>query len=119
MSLGIVTVLLAFLFKVLPNAVHRWKDVWVGALVTAFLFSIGKLAIGLYLGRSSTSSSYGAAGAFIVLLVWIYYSAQILFLGAEFTALYANRRAERARQLKNGPEPVGGSDNGERGGDRK
>ncbi len=106
--LGIVTLLMAFLFKVLPHAKIRWKDVWVGALVTGFLFSIGKLAIGLYLGKSSTSSSYGAAGAFVVLLIWIYYSAQILFFGAEFTALYATRYGEHVRPLERAPEPEAG-----------
>jgi len=89
--LCIVTLLMAFLFKVLPAAQIRWREVWVGAFVTALLFNIGKLGIGLYLGRSSTSSSYGAAGAFVVLLLWVYYSAQIIFLGAEFTAVLAKR----------------------------
>jgi membrane protein len=92
--LAILTMLIAFLFKVLPGVKIHWKQVWIGALITAFLFSIGKLAIGLYLGRSSTSSSYGAAGAFVVLLLWIYYSAQILFVGAEVTVLLAKRAGD-------------------------
>lgn len=89
--LAIVTLLMAFLFKVLPDVRIRWKEVWLGAFVTALLFSIGKLGIGLYLGRSSTSSSYGAAGAFVILLLWIYYSAQIMLIGAEFTVVLARR----------------------------
>jgi membrane protein len=94
--LGIVTLLMAFLFRVIPNAVTPWKAVWTGSFVTALLFAIGKLAVGLYLGRSSTSSSYGAAGAFVVLLLWIYYSAQIFLLGAELTALLACRDGYRS-----------------------
>jgi membrane protein len=90
--LGIITLLMALIFKLLPDAEIRWKDVWAGAVVTSALFSVGKLLIGLYLGRSSTSSSYGAAASFVVLLIWIYYSAQILLFGAEFTAVYARRR---------------------------
>ncbi len=68
-----------------------WKDVWVGAAVTSLLFTVGKQLIGLYLGQSSVASSYGAAGSLIVLLLWVYYSAQIMFLGAEFTQVYATR----------------------------
>ena len=90
--LGIVTLLMAFLFKVLPRATVKWRDIWLGALATAFLFGIGKFAIGLYLGRGGTSSSYGAAAGFVVLLMWIYYSAQIFLFGAQFTALWASRR---------------------------
>jgi membrane protein len=89
--LGILTLLVALLFKLLTKAAIPWRDLWLGALFTAFLFSVGKSAIGLYLGRSSTSSSYGAAAGFVVLLVWIYYSAQIFFFGAQFTALRAGR----------------------------
>jgi membrane protein len=92
--LGIVTLLVALLFKLLPRATTKWRDLWLGALLTAFLFSIGKFAIGVYLGRGSTSSSYGAAAGFVVLILWIYYSAQIFFLGAQFTALRAGRRGK-------------------------
>jgi|WetSurMetagenome_2_1015567.scaffolds.fasta_scaffold634520_2 membrane protein len=74
--LAVITLLAVFLFRVLPASKKSWKAIWLGSFVTALLFSVGKLAIGLYLGRSSTSSSYGAAGAFIVLLLWIYYSAR-------------------------------------------
>lgn len=84
------TVLFALIYKLLPAAKIAMSDVWVGALITALLFSIGKFLIGLYLGRSAISSSFGAAGTFIVLMVWIYYSAQIFLLGAEFTYIYAS-----------------------------
>jgi membrane protein len=85
------------MFKYLPDA-HppvAWKDIWVGAFTTAALFTLGKYAIGLYLGRSSVASAYGAAGSFVVLLVWVYYSAQILFFGAELTQVYARRHGSR------------------------
>jgi membrane protein len=87
----VVTVLFALIFKFLPDAKVAWRDVWVGALMTAILFTIGKMLIGLYLGKSAVGSSYGAAGSLVVLLVWIYYSAQILFFGAELTQAYAKR----------------------------
>lgn len=90
-SFGIITVLFALVFKVVPDVKIAWRDVWVGAVVTAFLFTVGKFAIGLYLGNSAPGSTYGAAGSLIVLLLWVYYSAQILFLGAEFTQVYANK----------------------------
>ncbi|MBA3496690.1 MAG: YihY/virulence factor BrkB family protein [Gemmatimonadales bacterium] len=87
-SLGVVTLLFAMVYKVLPDVQLRWRDVWVGALVTAGFFSIGKQLIGLYLGTSSVASSYGAAGSIVVLLVWVYYSAQVVLVGAEFTRYY-------------------------------
>lgn len=90
-SLAVTSLLFALIFKVLPDAYVRWRDVWVGSVVTALLFSLGRFLIGLYLGRSSVSSAYGAAGSLVVILLWIYYSAQILFLGAEFTQVYANK----------------------------
>lgn len=89
LSFGIVTVIFALMFKILPDVQIAWRDVWHGALLTSFLFSIGKGAIGLYLGHSGIASGYGAAGSIIMLLLWIYYSAQILFFGAEFTKIYA------------------------------
>ena len=89
-SIGVITVFFALIFKVLPDANVAWRDVWVGAFVTALLFSIGKTLIGLYLGSSAVASSFGAAGSLVLLLLWIYYSAQILFFGAEFTQVYAN-----------------------------
>lgn len=90
--LVVLTPIIALLFKVLPQTTVRWRDLWLGSAFTAFLFSIGKLGIGLYLGLSATSSSFGAAGAFVVLLLWIYYSALILLLGAEFIWLHSMHR---------------------------
>jgi len=87
-SLGVITLLFAMIYKVLPDVKLAWSDVWVGGLVTAGLFTVGKSLIGLYLGTSGFSSSYGAAGSVVVLLVWVYYSSQIILLGAEFTREY-------------------------------
>lgn len=94
-SLGLLTVLFAMTFKLLPDVKMAWSDVWLGGFITAVLFVIGKFAIGLYLGHSSMASSYGVAGSFVVLLVWVYYSAQILFFGAELTQVYANKFGSR------------------------
>ncbi|HWO02449.1 MAG TPA: YihY/virulence factor BrkB family protein, partial [Blastocatellia bacterium] len=91
-SFGVVTLMFAMIFKLLPDVRIAWNDVWIGAAATSLLFTIGKALIGLYLGRSSIASAYGAAGSLVILLVWIYYSAQILFLGAEFTQVYAKRQ---------------------------
>jgi len=91
LSLAIITLLFAMIFKFLPDAKIAWRDVWIGAFLTALLFTVGRFALGLYLGKSSVASSYGAAGSLIVLLLWVYYSSQILFFGAEFTQVYANR----------------------------
>lgn len=90
-SFAVVTLLFAIIFKVLPDVKVAWRDVWIGALATALLFNIGKFLIGQYLARSSTASIFGAAGSLILILLWIYYSSQILFFGAEFTQVYANR----------------------------
>jgi membrane protein len=90
-SVGVITVLFALIFKFLPDAEIAWRDVWLGAFVTALLFSLGKFLIGLYLGNSAIASSFGAAGSLVLLLLWIYYSAQILLFGAEFTQVYANQ----------------------------
>lgn len=89
LSLLVTAFLFAVIYKMLPEAPLSWRDVWVGAVVTAGLFDLGKHAIGLYLGKSGVASSFGAAGSLIALLLWIYYSAQIFFLGAEFTRQYA------------------------------
>ncbi|MEP7072228.1 MAG: YihY/virulence factor BrkB family protein, partial [Verrucomicrobiota bacterium] len=88
-DLGVVVLLFAIIFKFLPDAKIQWRDVWVGALLTAVFFAAGKWALGLYLGSGSASSAYGAASSLITLLLWIYYSAQILLFGAEFTQVYA------------------------------
>jgi membrane protein len=95
LSFAVITLLFAMIFKVLPDTEVAWGDVWIGAGVTALLFTIGKMLIGLYLGKSSITSAYGAAGSLVVILVWVYYSAQILLLGAEFTHVYANQRGSR------------------------
>lgn len=97
-SLGVITVLFALMYKILPRVRIDWRDVWIGAFVTALLFTLGKLVVGLYLGRSDVASSYGAAGSLVVLLVWVYYSAQIFLLGAEFTWVYAHRFGSRRGQ---------------------
>jgi membrane protein len=91
-SFGLVTLLFAMIYKVLPNLHIAWGDVLVGAVATAVLFMAGKLLIELYLGYSSIASVYGAAGSLVILLMWVYYSAQILYVGAEFTKVYAQRR---------------------------
>jgi len=90
-SLAVIACLFAVIYKMLPDAPLSWRDVWIGAVFTAGLFSIGKYAIGLYLGSSGVASSFGAAGSLVALLLWIYYSAQIFFFGAEFTHQFALR----------------------------
>ena len=105
-SIGVTTVLFALVYKVLPDVDLDWPDVWIGALMTSVLFAVGKTVIGLYIGHSSTASSYGAAGSVVVLLLWVYYSAQVVLLGAELTrAFTASRRgapkpAEYAKREK-------------------
>jgi len=101
LSFVVVSALFAMMFKFLPDVELDWKDVGIGAVVTAVLFTIGKYLIGLYLGNSSVSSSYGAAGSIVVLLVWIYYTSQILLFGAEFTQVYAERFGVRISPSKN------------------
>jgi membrane protein len=96
-SLGFITVLFALMYKYLPDVKIRWKDVWVGAIITALLFSLGKYLIGLYLGQGSLGSTYGAAGSLIVFLAWVFYSAQILLFGAELTKVYARRYGRQIR----------------------
>jgi membrane protein len=97
LSVGVVTILFAAIYKFLPDVTVAWRDVWIGAAATALLFTIGEFLVALYLGRSTVGSPYGAAGSLVVLLVWVYYSAQILFLGAEFTKVYAKHYGRRAR----------------------
>jgi membrane protein len=104
-SLVIVTLLFAMMFKMLPDVKVAWNDVWIGAAVTAVLFTVGKILIGLYLGKSTVGSAYGPAGAVIVMIVWVYYSAQILFFGAEFTQVYANRYGSKVVPAENA-EPL-------------
>ncbi len=100
LSLVLITLLFALIFKVVPDAKIAWRDVWIGAAITALLFSLGKFVIGLYLGKSTVASTFGAAASLAILLVWIYYSAQILFLGAEFTQVYATRFGSRIRPAR-------------------
>jgi membrane protein len=95
-SFVIVTLIFAMIYKSLPRVRIDWRDVWIGATVTALLFTVGKLLIGFYLGRTSIASAFGAAGSLVVLLVWVYYSAQIFLLGAEFTWVYTHRHGSRA-----------------------
>jgi len=94
-SLLMITALFALIFKVLPDARMDWRDVWLGAAVTALLFTVGKTLIALYLGRTGRTSVYGAAASLVVLLLWVYYSAQILLVGAEFTEVYSRRHGSR------------------------
>lgn len=94
-SLAVVTVLFAAIFRVLPDLKIEWHDVWLGAAFTSVLFVLGKFALGMYLGRSAVGSTYGAAGSLVVLLLWVYYSAQILLFGAEFTQVYARSHGSR------------------------
>jgi membrane protein len=104
-STAVITLLFAMMFKFVPDVKMAWSDVWLGAAVTAVLFMLGKIGIGLYLGHSAMASSYGVAGSFVVLLVWVYYAAQILFFGAELTQVYANRYGSRIRPAEHA-EPV-------------
>src|SRR5882762_6040580 len=90
-DLAVVILLFAIIFKFLPDAKIQWRDVWIGAAITAIFFAIGKWALGLYLGSGSAASAYGAASSLITLLLWVYYSSQILLFGAEFTQVYACR----------------------------
>jgi len=103
-SLVMITVLFAMIFKFLPDAKVAWRDVWVGAAFTSILFVAGKYLIGLYLGRSSLGSVYGAAGSVVVLIVWAYYAAQIFFFGAELTQAFARRHGSRSEAPAAGPD---------------
>jgi membrane protein len=100
-SLGVTTVLFALIYKVVPDVNIRWRDVWVGATATAVLFTLGKFLIGLYVGRSTVASPFGAAGSVVALVVWIYYSAQILFVGAELTQVYARQHGSKIEPTEN------------------
>ena len=112
-SFGFVTLLFALIYKYVPDVEIEWRDVWVGAALTAILFTVGKYLIGLYIGTSGVSSTFGAAGSLITILVWVYYSSLIFFLGAEFTRVYATQYgsgvapAENARQMDAAPQSAG------------
>ncbi|SDP37970.1 membrane protein [Ralstonia sp. 25mfcol4.1] len=111
LSFVLVTVVFAMIYKIMPHAAVKWPDVWLGAVVTSVLFTVGKLLIGLYIGKTGVATGYGAAGSLVVVLVWVYYSAQIFLLGAEFTWLYANRfgslRARPASRERQAPKRHG------------
>lgn len=94
-SLGLITLLFAMIFKFIPDIEIKWRNVWLGAAITAILFTIGKTVIGIYLGQAEVGSTFGAAGSLAVLMIWIYYSSQILFLGAEFTQVFTKRSGVR------------------------
>ncbi len=100
-SLGGITLLFALIYKVLPDRKVRWADVWLGAVVTSLLFNLGKLGLALYLAKGGVATSYGAAGSFAALFIWVYYSSLILFLGAVFTYVYSRHRAE----VEHRPQP--------------
>jgi membrane protein len=100
-GLGVATVLFGLTFKVVPDVKVAWRDVWVGGLVTALAFSLGRIALSWYVGRAATVSPFGAAGSLVALIIWVYYSAQILFFGAEFTQVYAVRRGARIEPTPN------------------
>jgi len=102
-SFGLMTAMFALIYRFIPRVHVAWRDVWIGAAVTSLLFAIGKFAIGLYLGKSSVASSFGAAGSLVVLMVWVYYSAQIFLFGAEFTWVYAHAYGSRRGQAR--PQP--------------
>jgi membrane protein len=98
--------LLALIYKLLPNAKIAWRDIWMGALLTAFLFTLGKYLIGLYLGQSSATSVLGAGGSLVILLVWVYYSSQIVLFGAEFTHVYSNYRKAHSAPERSMQSPI-------------
>jgi membrane protein len=99
-SFAVITLLFALIFKILPDVRIAWKDVWIGAVMTTVLFVLGKFLLGLYLGTTGVASTYGAAGSVVVILIWVYYSAQILFFGAEFTQVYASRFGRGLRPVQ-------------------
>jgi membrane protein len=101
-AFGLTTTIFAMIYKLMPRAKIEWHDVWVGAAVTAALFAIGKYLIGLYIGRSAVASSFGAAGSLVVVMIWVYYSAQIFLLGAEFTWVYSHSHGSRRGEKRPG-----------------
>jgi len=104
-NLGLLTLVFALIYKMIPRVEVSWHDVWIGAAVTSVLFTIGKVAIGLYLGKSDVTSSFGSAGSLVVLIVWVYYAAQIFLLGAEFTRVYAEKFGSRRRAAQERRSP--------------
>jgi membrane protein len=106
-AFAMTTVLFAMIYRILPRARIAWKDVWIGSMVTSALFTLGKYLISLYIGQAGVSSGFGAAGSLIVILVWVYYSAQIFLLGAEFTWVYAHRHGSKAGVAPPPPRALG------------
>jgi len=104
LNFALLTVVFAMIYKVMPKASIQWRDVWVGAAVTAVLFTVGKVLIGLYLGKSNIGSSFGAFGSLVIFMVWVYYSAQIFLYGAEFTWVYAHELGSRRDEAR--PPPI-------------
>jgi membrane protein len=111
-SLGVIMLLFAAIYKFLPDAKIQWRDVWIGALVTAILFVIAKFALGLYFGKSNPGSTYGAAGTIILIMLWTTYSGMILLFGAEFTQVYANRYGKKVTPSEGAVSTRGENDNG-------
>lgn len=107
LSLGIITLLFASVYRILPDVPLRWGEVFTGAFITALLFTIGKELIGVYMGRSAIASAYGAAGAVVVLLIWVYYSAQVVLFGAEFSRVYIRARSARQAASRGAVSPPG------------
>jgi membrane protein len=105
-SFGVITLLFALVYRILPDVRLAWRDVWLGAVVTAGLFTVGKSLIGLYLGTSGIASTYGAAGSVVVLLIWVYYSAQIVLLGAEFTRAWVAWDGTRPKPMAHAKKDV-------------
>jgi len=99
-SFGLITLLFAMIFKFIPDVEITWRNVWLGAAITAILFTVGKALIGLYLGQSNVGSSFGAAGSLALIMIWVYYSSQILLLGAEFTQVYSKRDGSKPHPNK-------------------
>jgi membrane protein len=102
-SFAVVAVLFAMMFKWLPDVSVAWADVWLGALLTALLFELGKAAIGLYIGKQGLESTYGAAASIVVVLIWVYYTAQIILMGAEITLAYSRRHRHRSAEIRPAP----------------
>jgi membrane protein len=105
LSIAITTVMFAAMYRYLPGAPIQWRDVWIGATLTSVLFYLGKLGLGIYIGKSAIASSYGAAGAILVLLLWVYYSDLIFYFGAEFTKTFADNYGSRKEKLHDAQEP--------------
>jgi membrane protein len=111
-SLGVVTVLFASIYKFLPDAKISWRDVWIGAIMTSVLFVIAKFALGLYFGKSDPGSTYGAAGSIILIMLWVSYAGLILLFGAEFTQVFANQYGKKVQPTDTAVSTAGENDNG-------